>query len=123
MCFTVAETKMLKDALLAFERALQRQDKCLPNMELTAEVVLSLKGKLNRLLQKEGWSEEVPFDCNEIFLLFSGLHMHLLELKRSRNQKLISQCVSLCARFLTMSEIAHSVTVEHTHRGNSPRLT
>lgn len=69
---------------------------------------MELHTKLEEMLQKEDWEEETPFDYNEVHILYSAVHMYLIELKFAHKQDLIAPCIKLCQQF--------SLIVEHADK-------
>lgn len=62
--FTIAATRMLKDALHLVDEAFSRNTKPLPNFKLSLETLGSLKTKLDDMLQGEDWNKETPLRSN-----------------------------------------------------------
>jgi len=106
--FSLPTVRLLKDALGFFERFLDCKDNSLPNIPFAKEVTDGLRTKLEDMLQREEWEKETPFDYNEIHILYTSVHMYLIELKFTRQQRLIPPCIALCKQF--------SRIVEHVDR-------
>ena len=59
-------------------------------------------------IQMEEWEKETPFDYNEIHILYSSVHMYLIELKFTHQHRFIPPCIALCKQL--------SLIVEHVDR-------
>lgn len=106
--FSLPTVRLLKDALGFFESFLHCKAESLPNIPFAREVTAALHTKLEDMLQREEWEKETPFDYNEIHILYTCVHMYLIELKFTHRHSLIPPCIALCQQF--------SVIVEHVDR-------
>lgn len=120
--FTLPALRLLKQALTTFATYLQHTTKPLPNMPLAERTLSQLQEKLDTLLQSEDWGREIPFDYNEIHILYTAIHLYLVDLKLSHQEHLMPACLLLCkqcSRIVTYAEGTH-IKIQKTrkHQGN-----
>jgi hypothetical protein len=88
------------------------EPKKLPHLPLAQQVVRELKIKLEDMLQREDWERETPLDYNEVHILYTAVHLYLIDLKFSCQYDLLGPCISLCRK---LSFIVEQVDqVRHT---------
>jgi hypothetical protein len=104
--FTVSAVHLLKEALCTLEEALLRTTKPSLHIPFAKELVEQLKIKLDNMLQMENWEKEIPFDYNEIHILYAAVHMHLIELKISDQESALPMCILLYKQLGRMVEEA-----------------
>jgi len=113
--FSLPTVRLLKSAVGFFERFLNSKENTLPKSPFAKEVTAGLRTKLEDMLQKEEWEKETPFDYNEVHILSASVQMYLIELRFTRQHRLIPPCIDLCKQL--------SVIVEHIDgEGNSQHL-
>jgi hypothetical protein len=102
--FSLPTVRLLKDALSFFEGFLYGKVEPLPNIPFAKDVTAGLHTKLDDMLQREEWEKEIPFDYNEIHILYSSVHMYLIELRFTHQHRLIPPCIALCKQFSMIIE-------------------
>jgi hypothetical protein len=102
--FSLPTVRLLKDALCFLEGVLLSEPEKQPNLPFAIEVVGNLKVKLSEMLEREEWTEETPLDYNEVLILYTAVHMYLIDLQLSRKYDVITPCLELCKKFSVLVE-------------------
>jgi hypothetical protein len=100
MFFTLSTVRLLKQALRTYERTLLQKPDTLPNISLAKEVVSQLKTKLEDMLQRKEWGKDTALYYNEVHILCTAVHMHLIDLYSSpQGEKVMEQYRRLYQQF------------------------
>lgn len=69
LIFTLDELVFLKKALIPLEQMLLAQKEPLPNLEFALATVTRVQAKIQLMIQRGLWGEEVEMDFNEVLIL------------------------------------------------------
>lgn len=110
MILTFAATRMLKDALQLMDVVFSHNIHPLPNIELGLETLVSLKAKIDNLLQSEDWNKKTPFDYNELYILYAAIHIYLVNLSMAGDKQRMATCQQLYKLLRTVIETTYHRT-------------
>lgn len=105
--FTIPIVRILKDSLTTFEiLLLANGNRAIPNLELAHQTFHELKQKLTDMLEHEDWEEMKSFDYNEMWILYTSLTMHVVEMQLSKrgDTTKLPMCLALCNQFNAIIE-------------------
>jgi hypothetical protein len=111
MIFTLEELVFLKKALVPLEEMMLAQKEPLPNLEFALATVTQVQAKIQLMIQRGLWGEEVELDANETLILQTSVWMFAatLELMEPSPEKeqLRQRCQTLHAILATPSKQPH----------------
>jgi hypothetical protein len=75
LIFTLDELVFLKKALVPLEEMMLAQKAPLPNLEFALATVTQVQAKIQCMIQRGIWGEEVELDANEVLILQTAVWM------------------------------------------------
>jgi hypothetical protein len=75
LIFTLDELVFLKKALVPLEEVMLAQKAPLPNLEFALATVTQVQAKIQCMIQRGIWGEEVEMDANEVLILQTAVWM------------------------------------------------